>query len=65
VTALPVGTRVAAGGPFDPVCGTVTESPAVDPDGSVWECHVEVTWDDGIFEVLPSAVLRPLEGGEE
>jgi hypothetical protein len=57
---FPVGARVVDRS--DPVTpGTVTDSPAVDPDGAVWPCHVVVQWDDDAVEVVATADLIRLE----
>lgn len=40
------------------VRGVVLESPAVDPDGIVWPCHVVVRWPDGTIEILPASWLQ-------
>jgi hypothetical protein len=62
---FPVGARVVDRS--DPAThGVVLESPAVDPEGNIWACHVVVEWDDNSIEVVPTANLRIVEkGGSE
>ncbi len=57
--AFPVGARIADRKSGDR--GTVVESPAIDPDGNVWPCHVAVRWDDEVFEIVATAELRRVE----
>lgn len=60
---FPVGARVVDR--TDPVThGVILESPARDPEGNVWGCHVVVGWDDNSIEVVPTANLRIVFGEE-
>ena len=42
----------------DGVQGTITEYPAVDPDGTTRADQAGVQWDDGGFEIIAVTELR-------
>ena len=56
---IAAGSRVRDRG--DGVLGTVLQAPAVDPDGRVWPCHLEIRWDDGTFEIVPASFVEEVE----